>query len=339
MVILLLAGLLAGCSAGGDGAESDAPAAARGEEARQGGAAQREEPGARKGAEDGGQGARGSDAQGSDARGSDAKPPSASRAVIYTSELTVRADDVEKAAGRAKQLTAAAGGYVGRESATSSPPRAEIVLRIPADRYPDLLARLGSELGEKLSLTQETEDVTAEVADVASRVRSAEAALASFRKLLERAESLDEIMKLEDELSERESDLEALQARHKALQESIGHATLTVTLVGKAEPVKEPEETGGFLGGLRDGWDAFSTFAGGVAVVVGWLLPFLAALAVLGVPVFLLRHRLRARFRGWTNPRGRLAPAAGGATGPGAPPPGPSGTAPPDGTGGTGPKP
>ncbi|MEV5828540.1 DUF4349 domain-containing protein [Spirillospora sp. NPDC052242] len=331
MVTLLLAGLLAGCSGGSESA-GGAPAEARDEGARQGGgAALQKEPSAAEGEEGGGSGGE----QG--ARGSDAKLPSASRAVVYTSELRVRADDVEKAAVRAKQLATAAGGYVGRESASSRPPRAEIALRIPADRYADLLARLSSELGEKLSLTQEAEDVTAEVADVESRVRSAEATLASFRKLLERAESLDEIMKLEDEISERESDLESLQARHKALQASTGYATLTVTLVGKVEPKNEPkeDEAGGFLGGLRDGWDAFSTFAGGIAVMLGWLLPFLVTLAVLAVPVYLLRHRLRARFRAWTDSRGRLAPAphVPGATGPGAPPPGPSG---PPSTGGTG---
>ncbi|MBE1537610.1 DUF4349 domain-containing protein [Actinomadura algeriensis] len=327
LVTLLLAGLLAGCSGGSDSGGSsraEAPAEARDQGTTgQGGAAPQKERSTANGEEGGGDG---SGSEG--ARGSDAKLPAArSRAVVYTSELRVRADDVEQAASRAKQLTTAAGGYVGRESAASSPPRAEVTLRVPADRYAELLARLSSELGEKLSLNQEAEDVTAEVADVESRVRSAEATLASFRKLLERAGSLDEIMRLEDEISERESDLEALQARHKALQESTSYATLTVTVVGKAAPREEPkEEQGGFIGGLKDGWDAFSSFVGGLAVILGWLLPFLIALAVLAVPVFLLRHRLRARVRAWSNPRGRLAPA-GGPPSPGATPPGTSGPA------------
>ncbi|MFV2175811.1 DUF4349 domain-containing protein [Actinomadura sp. LOL_016] len=330
LVTLLLAGLLAGCSGGSESSSGAAPAEARDEGAAQGGGAMKTR------APDGGEGG---GAEGS--RGSDAKLPSASRAVVYTSELRVRATNVEQAANRAKQLTAAAGGYVGQESANSSPPRAEITLRIPADRYAELLGRLGTELGEKLSLTQQTEDVTGEVADVDSRVRSAEATLASFRKLLERAGSLDEIMKLEDEISERESDLESLQARQKALQESTGYATLTVTLVGKIEPVDDnvDEEEGGFLGGLKDGWGAFSAFVGGLAVLVGWLLPFLVTLAVLGVPVFLLRHRLRARFRAWTGTRGRLAPAMGAPVpGAAAPPPStpPSGTSGPGTTGGSG---
>ncbi|WP_176611312.1 DUF4349 domain-containing protein [Actinomadura sp. WMMB 499] len=330
LITLLLAGLLAGCSGGSDTAES-APAQARDEGTRQGGGQAAREQGT--GAENREQGGTERGAGGQEgSRGSNAKLPSAGRAVIYTSELRVRADDVEKAAARAKQLTTASGGYVGSESASSGPPpRAEIALRVPADRYAELLARLGSELGEKLALTQETEDVTGEVADVESRVRSAEATLASFRKLLERAESLDEIMKLEDEISERESDLESLQARHKALQDSTAYATLTVTLVGKAEEKKvvEPEEQGGFLGGLKDGWGAFTTLVGGLAVLLGRLLPFLVTLAVLAVPAYLARHRMRARFRAWTSGGGRLAPAVPGA--PGAPAPGmaPPGASPP----------
>ncbi|HLV72145.1 MAG TPA: DUF4349 domain-containing protein [Vulgatibacteraceae bacterium] len=305
LTVLLLAAALGACGGGGgdEAGESDAggtaaraPAATSGER----GAAGREPAGA---GDAGGTGGRGSGG------GPDAKAPRAplaeAREVVHSAELRVRAGDVGASAAKAKQMVTGAGGYVERETSRTRPPRSELRLRIPADRYTELLDRLGTELGSKLSLTQEAEDVTGEVADVAARVRSAEASLASFRKLYERADSIDEIIRLEREIAEREADLEALQAREKSLKNRTGFATVTVTLVGEVPPDEEDEPRGGFVGGLQSGWAAFTSFVGGVALVLGWLLPFLVTAAVLGLPVLLLRHRIRDRLkrRGWP-PRG-----------------------------------
>ncbi|NYD51020.1 putative lipid-binding transport protein (Tim44 family) [Actinomadura luteofluorescens] len=224
-----------------------------------------------------------------------AAPLPTGREVVHTADLRVRAGDVEAAAAKAKQLVAAAGGYVERESTSSDPARSEIALKIPGDRYAEVLGRLGTELGTKLSLSQQAEDVTGEVADVDARVRSAKATLESFRKLLGRANSVGEIMSIEQEISEREADLEALQARQKSLAHRTQFATVTVTLVSRAAPAEKDEPRGGFVGGLENGWHAFTAFVGGVAAVLGWLLPFLVAAAVVGLPALALRRRRRAR--------------------------------------------
>ncbi|MFG2243973.1 DUF4349 domain-containing protein [Spirillospora sp. NPDC048823] len=304
-IVLLLAGMLAACG-GSDGA-SDESGSAGGTAARAPAATSDGRGQAGETADEWGSG-------GGREPGTRTKPQAplaAAREVIHSAELRVRADDVDASAAKAKQMVTGAGGYIERESSSTEPsPRAEIALKIPSDRYTDLLNRLGTQLGTRLSLRQEAEDVTGEVADVEARVRSAEAALTSFRKLYEKANSIDEIINLEGEIAERESDLESLQARQKSLQHRTRFATVTVTLVGKSAPAEEPnDESGGFLGGLQSGWGAFTAFAGGVATVVGWLLPFLVTAAVLGLPVLAFRRRLRGRLRRGTAP-------AGGGTGP-----------------------
>ncbi|NED58087.1 DUF4349 domain-containing protein, partial [Micromonospora aurantiaca] len=77
-------------------------------------------------------------------------------------------------------LATSAGGYVEQESSSSDPARSQITLKIPSDRYSGVLDQLSTQLGTKLSLSQEAEDVTGEVADVDARVRSAKATLESF---------------------------------------------------------------------------------------------------------------------------------------------------------------
>ncbi|WP_433473072.1 DUF4349 domain-containing protein [Spirillospora sp. CA-142024] len=282
LVVLLLAGVMAACSGGGDSGTSSEAADRAGAGAPAGASGTRGEagpsqPGAQK---------------------SPQAPLPTGHEVVHTADLRIRAGDVEAAAGKAKQLVAAAGGYVERESTSSDPARSEIALKIPGDRYTDVLNQLSTQLGTKLSLSQQAEDVTGEVADVDARVRSAKAALESFRKLLDRAGSVGEVINVEQEIAEREADLEALQARQRSLAHRTQYATVTVTVVTKPTPPKRDEPRGGFAGGLESGWHAFTAFVGGVAAVLGWLLPFLVTAAVIGIPLLALRNRLRDRRRG-----------------------------------------
>ncbi|MFB4308962.1 DUF4349 domain-containing protein [Actinomadura sp. GTD37] len=294
LVVLLLAGGLAACG-GGDSGQSEA--------VDRGGAAAPAPASARN--EAGPAGSTGDRTTGKGARA----PLPTGHEVVHTATLRVRAGDVEAAAAKAKQLAAAAGGYVERESSSSDPARSQLSLKIPADRYAEVLNGLSTQLGSRLSLSQEAEDVTGEVADVDARVRSAKAALESFRKLLDRANSVGEVINVEQEIAEREADLEALQARQNSLKHRTQYATVTLTLSTKAAAPKEDEERGGFVGGLQNGWDAFTAFVGGLAAVLGWLLPFLVAGAAIGYPLFAFRRRVRARFGGRRRPAPAPAPA------------------------------
>ncbi|RKS68897.1 uncharacterized protein DUF4349 [Actinomadura pelletieri DSM 43383] len=286
LAVLALAGSLSACGGDGDSHESKAvdqggggraPAATDGG-LRQEGRAQEGAPGRPRN------------------RRAPNSPPVNGREVVHMASLRVKANDVEAAAAKAKQLVTAVGGYVERESSSTDPARSEIALKIPATQYTGVLNQLATQLGKKLSLTQEAEDVTGEVADVQARVRSAEATLASFRKLLERANSVSEIINIENEIAEREADLEALQAREKTLKHRTAFATVTVTVVSEVTRPTEDDDRGGFVGALDDGWDAFTAFLGGIAVLAGWLLPFLVAATLLAVPVVLFRPRLRTHF-------------------------------------------
>lgn len=286
MSVLLLAGTLAACGGGGDSG-----AASSGEMRDQGGkAAEAPVPA---GAPTGGTTGRAQPVQ---------APLPAARSVVYTAHLKVSSKNVDKSAETAKKLATDAGGYVEEERGETDPPSATLELKVPAEKYTELLPRFTTRLGTKLSLRQEAEDVTAEVADVDSRVRSAQASLESFRKLLAKAKNVSEIMSIEQEIANREADLEALQARQKSLHQRTRYATLNITI---EEPAKAPGGDGTFTDGLSSGWDAFTTFLRIGAVVLGWLLPFLAALALVGLPVLIIARRVNRRRPGGPDRPGR----------------------------------
>ncbi|MDT0329560.1 DUF4349 domain-containing protein [Nocardiopsis lambiniae] len=219
------------------------------------------------------------------------------RELIHTAALTVRVDDVPEASERAKELTLAADGYVSSESLSTpkgGTPEAYLTLRIPHDDYEGALEEL-ADLGDRSDLDRSVQDVTEEVADVESRIESSETALETLRGYLEEAENVDDLLRVEREVQDRQAELEALQARRKTLENEISYSTVHLVLMPPQTYIEEPsEESIGFLGGLERGWLALVSVFEGFAVALGWLLPFLAVLAV---PVTALAWWLRSRVR------------------------------------------
>jgi hypothetical protein len=232
------------------------------------------------------------------------------QAIVYTAALTVRAADVSQAASRAQRIADAAGGYVSNENtlldrAHPAQSTVSLQLKIPAATYPATLTALSTQLGARISLTQQAQDVTATAADVTSRVASAQAAITQLRALLARAGSVGDLLTVQNQIDQEESDLESLQSRQRALNHETSYATVTLMLVSKPQQVvkRHKKLAGGFLGGLGAGWHGLRVVVSLLLTGVGAVLPFagLAALAALG----------GYRARRWLLRRRGTPPAAG----------------------------
>ncbi|MGW6280727.1 DUF4349 domain-containing protein [Kribbella sp. NPDC055071] len=222
--------------------------------------------------------------------------PTITRAIIKTGSLTIKVDDV--AATRQKAITAIAGldGQVASEDTGGDTDgkitQVNLVLKVPTKSYDAAIDRL-SALGDRLEIHQESTDVTEQVVDVASRIESQRASLDRMRALMAKANTVGEVVSVESELTRREADLESLLAKQKNLALQTDLATLTLTVTGKGEPVAAPDPDRGFLAGLKSGWHAFTATFVALGTALGAVLPFLIVLAIIGVPLWRFRHRLR----------------------------------------------
>ncbi|WP_433316380.1 DUF4349 domain-containing protein [Micromonospora chersina] len=291
------------CSSGGDSGGDNAGSAAQ-PQAVAGGAADRDQAAPEK-------------AQ-SGAGGADLRVDQ--RAIIYTGTLQVRVDDVERAAREASTAVTAAGGFVGgdQRNSDSADARAELVLRVPADRFTSVLEAL-AKLGRQERREVRTEDVTEETVDLDARIATQRARVDSARRLLARATSITDLVTLENEVGRREADLASLEAKKRRLADLTALSTVTVTFVGPEAAATEDEEDLGFLTGLRGGWSAFLGSLRVALTVLGAVLPF--ALAI-GVPVALVVALARRRGRR-TPPAGPTLPEPAGPV-PSGPPPVPA---------------
>jgi hypothetical protein len=199
--------------------------------------------------------------------------------IIYTAQLTVRAQNVSSAAAKATQIVEGAGGYVSSEKNSADPDHpsestASVQLKIPVASYQAKLGQLEGALGTQLSLQQQAQDVTAQVADVNSQVTSDEAAIAQLRALLSHAGSVNDLLSVQNQINAEETSLEAMQAQQRALGHETTYATVTLSILGPtAKPlVRHPKAPPSLAGGLGAGWRA-------LRITVSWTLAFLGALA------------------------------------------------------------
>ena len=222
--------------------------------------------------------------------------------IIYTAQLTVRADNVSSAADQAAQIAEGVGGYVSSENASADPDHpseatASVQLKIPVASYRTTLGQLTSRLGTQLSLQQQAQDVTQQVADVNSQVTSDEAAIAQLRALLSHAGSVGDLLSVQNQINDEESSLESMQAQQRALSHETTYATVTLTLLGpKAKPlVHRPKAPPTLAGGLGAGWRALRITVSWTLAFLGAVAPFAAIVAIAGYVIYRGRRWLVRR--------------------------------------------
>lgn len=222
-----------------------------------------------------------------------------SAAIVYTAQLTVRVPHVSSATTQAKQITAAASGYVSDETDGNGPrATSSIQLKIPVDVYPATLSKLAG-LGTQVSLQQQAQDVTQQVADVSSQVASDQAAIVQLRDLLSHAGSVGDLLNVQNQINSEESQLESIEAQQRALSSETSYATVSLTILGpKAAPaVKNPEAARppNIAGGAAAGWRALRITFDWVTAFLGAAAPFAAIAAVVAFAVIYTRRRLLRR--------------------------------------------
>lgn len=220
--------------------------------------------------------------------------------IIKTGEVTLEVGSVAEVLGRVRALAAGLGGHVGSSQAGTLVESASLTLRVPADRFDELLARLNELDGvEVISEWTTEDDVTREVVDLAARIGNLEASEATYRVLLERAERIDDVLAVQSRLDEVRGEIEQLEGQLQTIEGQADLSTLTVTLVPRGQPIAAANAAWDPGGQLESAFAALVGLAQGIGDALIWLavvwLPVLLLLALIGLVV--LRGILEVRRR------------------------------------------
>lgn len=219
--------------------------------------------------------------------------------IISTGWVDLEADDVDAARFDIRKIVDAHQGTITEQETSTGDDgdvaTSRMVIRIPSARFADAFA----DLEEAATLTDSSsadQDVSTDVVDVDARVRAQRKSVARIEALLARAETIDQVVSIESQLASRQAELDALLSRQQWLADQTALSTITVYVQQPDDDSDDPagDERDGFLGGLQDGWDSFLDAMSVTGAVLGFVVPWAAIIALLGLPLWLARRRRTA---------------------------------------------
>lgn len=235
-----------------------------------------------------------------------AEPAGIDRKIVRTASLDLRVESVTRAFEDVGRIATGAGGFIASSSIGRQRIGADevqvgsVTIRVPNQRYEDVMARLRGLAVEVVSEQSESSDVTAEYTDLQSRLRNLEATERQYLAFLERAQDLDDILVITDRINQVRGEIEQVQGRIKLLNDLSDLATITTHLTPAAAET-QPRDRGAEgvpdpLAAAREAWErsleTLALIASGALVVVvysWWILPPVLA-GALGARAWLRRR-------------------------------------------------
>jgi hypothetical protein len=203
--------------------------------------------------------------------------------IIYNAELSLVVRDSGVAQEDVTRMVEGVGGYVSNSSSytySGGLRRITLTLRLPAEKFNDVMADLRAMAMEVTQESIGSQDVTQEYVDLGSRLRALEAKANRLEELMEQAEDTEAVLAVYRELSQTQVEIEQTKGRMQYLERSAAMATITVSLTPDA--LSQPIEIAGWRpGGIAK--ESFQTLIN----VFQWLIGALIRIFIVVVPVSL----------------------------------------------------
>jgi len=279
--VVLLAVVLAACSASSSPASFQAPRAAIGDGPVDNVSRTDVKPGAAIGAPAAG----GTEAQGKAAGVPVPQAFDPDRALILSATISLRATDPWAISDKAQQVATALGGDVmGLSQGGRGDDRtANLVLRVPSDRFNEALRQLRGLDAEVVTSNVDGKDVTEQFVDLKARLTAKQSEEQRYLALLARADKIDDILKIDQALTSVRTQVEQLTGQINGISQRTKYSTITMSIT-PALPVVTPADP--------KAWDPSRTVTAALATLA-LILRGVADLAIWlaifgGIPLLIL---------------------------------------------------
>lgn len=197
--------------------------------------------------------------------------------IIKEGYLSIEVRDINQASGAIMDKIKELEGFVASESAYSESSRSSrnMTIRIPADRFDQLIAFLETQAVRVANKNITLRDVSEEFVDVEARLTTKRELEQRYRELLAKAKTVEEMLSIERELANVRAEIESMTGRLKYLSDRVALSTLNLEVFQTFSPAYA---FGQKLGkSFVDGWYAFLGFL----VWLAGLWPFLVIILVI----------------------------------------------------------
>ena len=165
-----------------------------------------------------------------------------------------------------------------------------MTLRVPAEKFHEVMAQLRKLALEVNHDSTSSEDVTQEYVDLESRLRALEDKAARLEELMQEAEDTEAVLAVYRELSATQQEIEQVKGRMQYLERSSAMATISVTLT--PDELSRPVEVAGWRpqGTAKRAVEALLNTLKFLGNALIWIVIYVVpVLAVVGGVVYLVR--------------------------------------------------
>jgi hypothetical protein len=230
----------------------------------------------------------------------------APRKIVYTAEIEIVVEDLDKAEAELLYLLREGDGHVthsNREGTSGAPRSGTWTVRVPAGRFEGFRKAL-AELGEVRRSKLDSDDVTDRYFDTEADAKNWEAREKALRKLYEQkvaGSKLEDLMAVDREIYAVRGEINKARGQLQRWDKDVAYSKAVITLRDRRD-YKPPllPDFGSRLGRtFAASVEALLDFGKFVVLAVVALAPWLAVLALLGAPALLVyRARRRRRANG-----------------------------------------
>lgn len=221
------------------------------------------------------------------------------RVIIYTGNISLVVKDTEQAIADITALVNEQSGFVAGSNVYQSGEalRGSITIRIPAERYQEVMAQLRDMALRVERENSSTEDVTEQFVDLQARKSNLEVTENALQELLierQRIGSTSDILEVHRELTNIRGQIEQIEGRLRYLANQSALSTITVDLT--PDILYQPISVAGWepQGVAREALQALINALQGLANLTIWLLIFvLPLLIVMLIPVAIVALIIR----------------------------------------------
>jgi hypothetical protein len=220
------------------------------------------------------------------------------RKIIYTGIVDLIVDDFDGSEDRLSQLVEEQEGYLAGSELQNQPgvPRSGTwTVRVPTRHFPAFMQAV-VKLGEVRKRTVNSQDITDAYFDRAARLKADETEEKSLLGLLEKTQGrVEDILKVREQIRTVRGQIEENRSQLQRWDKDVDLATVTVKLLDRRDytPPLLPDFSSTLGRTFQGSIDVMITVGKGIILVLVALAPWLAVLALLVAPAWILWRRRR----------------------------------------------
>lgn len=156
--------------------------------------------------------------------------PDWDKKIIKTAHVTLELKDYNAYNNTLHNKLKNFGAYVAQEqqNETDNEISNDITIKVPVDRFDDLMNSLSGDDVKLLEKDVSTEDVTGEVVDTKARIEAKQQARLRYLELLKQAKNMNEILEVQNELNSIQEEIESASGRVNYLVHAASYSTINL---------------------------------------------------------------------------------------------------------------